>query len=189
MAQSVKQWVPLESNPYILTRFGRALGLPPDVSFVDVWSLDLLDIVPQPCHAVILLYPLTEPLLNAGQSNQQRQQEGEQSLPYFCKQTISNACGTIALLHAALNATDLTLTKNSFLDDFRNQTLSMSPDERAALLNESSSLDTVHCQFANVGHVASRRIVSFLIFMKIIYSFTTNPLFLCNHHMYSYTYT
>lgn len=163
MAQSVKQWVPLESNPYILTRFGRALGLPPAVSFVDVWSLDLLDIVPQPCHAVVLLYPLTETLISAGQSNHQQQQQqqaeeeeeeggkttSESSLPYFCKQTISNACGTIALLHAAMNA-DLTLTDNSFLDDFRNQTLSMSPDERAAVLNESSSLDAVHSQFANV---------------------------------------
>lgn len=172
MAQSVKQWVPLESNPYILTRFGRTLGLPPAVSFVDVWSLDLLDIVPQPCHAVVLLYPLTETLISAGQSSQQQaedeegvQSKSDSSLPYFCKQTISNACGTIALLHAALNA-DLTLTENSFLDDFRTQTSSMSPDERAVVLNESSSLDAVHSRFANVRHITLHHSASLYIFIN-----------------------
>lgn len=106
--------------------------------------------VPQPCYAVVLLYPLTERLSSAGQPSEQPQQSTAGSSPYFCKQTISNACGTVALLHAALNS-DVALTENSFFDEFRTKTLSLSADERAAALHDSSSLDNAHAEFANQG--------------------------------------
>lgn len=146
-----KQWIPLESNPEVLTKFGRALGLPESVSFVDVWSLDLLDMVPAPRHAVLLLFPITDRLRAAGEQSDGDQSGTSESAekPFFCKQTISNACGTIALLHAAINS-PVSLGDGSFLNLFLERTAKLSPDERAAALQADSALDAVHDQFAQV---------------------------------------
>lgn len=142
-----KQWVPLESNPDVLTRFGHALGLPSSLSFTDVWGLDLLDIVPAPRHAVLLLFPLT-PRINERSATLEVDAD-DTDIPFFCKQTISNACGTIALLHAALNA-PTELEPASFLHAFRKRTEAMTPDQRAAALHEDTQLDEVHGTFAQV---------------------------------------
>ena len=58
MATSTK-WLPLESNPDMLTSFIRALGVAAPARFVDIWSLeeDTLDMVPQPILAICVLYP------------------------------------------------------------------------------------------------------------------------------------
>lgn len=147
-----RQWIPLESNPEVLTKFGHALGLPKTVAFVDVWSLDLLDSVPAPQYAVLLLFPMTDKLRSASQKNESEEDSKPKSedQPFFCKQTISNACGTIALIHAALNS-PLEFEGGSFLHAFRRRTGPLSPDERAAALQDDKSLDAVHGQFAQVS--------------------------------------
>ena len=33
-------WIPLESNPDMLTAFARAVGLPQEYRFVDIWGVD-----------------------------------------------------------------------------------------------------------------------------------------------------
>lgn len=152
---SEKQWLPLESNPDVLTSFGRALGLPDTVTFCDVWSLDLLDMVPSPRYAILLLFPLTERTLrvidtsSSAQSSSTSTSATATSQPFFCKQTIGNACGTIALLHAALNS-GLVMKPDSFLHDFYQTTASLSPDQRAQALQSDQGLDQVHDQFAQV---------------------------------------
>lgn len=155
---SDKQWVPLESNPEVLTKFGRELGLPEGVKFCDVWSLDLLDIVPSPRYAILLLFPLTERTLRAIDTPSSTILTSSATFasattqPFFCKQTISNACGTIALLHAALNS-GLHMTPDSFLYRFYHNTAALTPDDRAVALQSDESLDRVHQQFAQVSFV------------------------------------
>ena len=58
-----KRWFPLESNPTLMNNYISKLGF--DTSFyqfVDVFSTDdwALDMIPQPCTAVIMLYPITK---------------------------------------------------------------------------------------------------------------------------------
>lgn len=94
----MSRWIPLESNPEVLTRFANALGLGDGMMFCDVFSIDLLDMVPQPAMAVVLLFPLT-PSIEAGTMRDMGDATTDSST-YFCKQTIGNACGTIGLIHA-----------------------------------------------------------------------------------------
>lgn len=152
-----KQWIPLESNPDVLTRFGHALGLSPLLSFADVWSLDLLDMVPSPRYAVLLLFPLTEKLLSAPGSLPTSAADNGSLQPYFARQTIGNACGTIALLHAALNtcAPAAPMVADSFLSSFAARTAEMTPAGRAAALVEDDGLDAVHGKFAGQGQTAA----------------------------------
>jgi len=77
-----KHWIPLESNPQVLSHYLHKLGVDESVSIVDVLSPELLDLVPRPVYAVILLYPLKE----------KTAKESKLTVPdqvYFCKQTIS----------------------------------------------------------------------------------------------------
>lgn len=82
--------------------------------FQDVWGLDpdLLAMIPRPCGAVILLFPITDSVNNINQyeetrckRNERLQQEGQiiSEELVFIPQTIGNACGTIGLFHALAN--------------------------------------------------------------------------------------
>lgn len=152
-----KRWIPLESNPEVLTKFGHALGLSQLLSFCDVWSLDLLDMVPSPRYAVILLFPLTDKILAAEAKAAALQDPDLSKQPFFCKQTIGHACGTIAVLHAALNTSSdaFPLRDASFFHKFLQKTKDMNPSQRATALQEDETLDSVHEEFAQVSSTDS----------------------------------
>ena len=68
---------------------------------------------------------------------------------YYMKQTIGNACGTIALLHSiGSNLDRLQVRKGSFLDGFLSATRDMSPVERGSYLEnppeQAISIDSIH---------------------------------------------
>lgn len=104
-----KHFIPLESNPDVFTELIHKLGLPTSLSFQDVWSLepDLLAMIPRPVHALILAVPTTE-----GYEKQVHNEDAEvkaasdsetETNTIFFKQTINNACGLYAILHAICN--------------------------------------------------------------------------------------
>ena len=89
---SGKRWVPLESNPEVLTTFASALGLNTQVmTFHDVYGLDdeLLAMIPTPVKAVIMLFPITDKTEAARLAESERLKDGAQTISpnvYFMKQ-------------------------------------------------------------------------------------------------------
>ncbi|KAG8134850.1 putative Ubiquitin carboxyl-terminal hydrolase protein [Naja naja] len=64
---------------------------------------------------------------------------------YFVKQTASNSCGTIGLIHAVANNQD----KIRF--EFLTATAGLSPDERAKCLENNKAIQEVHNAVAQEG--------------------------------------
>lgn len=105
-----KHFIPLESSPEIFTELAHNLGLPASLEFHDVLSLDdpeLLGMLPRPVYGLILILPTTEAYEKRVQdedikleSLQGAKQNGD---VVFFTQTINNACGLYAILHAVCN--------------------------------------------------------------------------------------
>lgn len=142
-------WIPLESNPDVLNKYIHNLGVPKEWQFVDVYGLepDLLGMVPKPVAAVVLLYPITD----KSEATALGEQKQDSDL-YFVKQTIKNACGTVAIVHALANNKD----EIKFLEDkpfakFLKNTANMSPEKRAEVLQEDTDMGSAHDDTAQEG--------------------------------------
>ncbi|NXH50103.1 UCHL1 hydrolase, partial [Dicaeum eximium] len=111
------------------------LGVGPGWRFVDVLGFEdeALRAVPTPACALLLLFPLTEQHENFRKQQTEKIKDQEiSSKVYFLKQTVSNSCGTIGLIHAVANNKDkLKLEEGSALKKFLDETADLSPEERA----------------------------------------------------------
>lgn len=104
-----ERWPALESNPEVLTLFMQDLGMPPNFSFIDVFDLEEgLSYIPRPVRAVIFLYEDEiggEPTLGDSSGSSTSSIVAPSSRVVFIRQieSLGNACGTIAAVHAVLN--------------------------------------------------------------------------------------
>eukprot|EP00188_Purpureofilum_apyrenoidigerum_P003526 Plantae.Rhodophyta-Purpureofilum_apyrenoidigerum.ctg37212.p1 GENE.Plantae.Rhodophyta-Purpureofilum_apyrenoidigerum.ctg37212~~Plantae.Rhodophyta-Purpureofilum_apyrenoidigerum.ctg37212.p1 ORF type:complete len:230 (-),score=57.64 Plantae.Rhodophyta-Purpureofilum_apyrenoidigerum.ctg37212:269-958(-) len=149
-----KVWIPLESNPDVITRYANELGVGPGFGFSEIFSLDLLDMVPRPVLAVVLLFPLTEKIVSASDEREKHDVGVENSSVdvFFCRQTISNACGTIALLHSISNNMDrISMKPGSFFTEFVEKAKDASPEQRAQMLEADNDLEQVQDRFSKEG--------------------------------------
>ncbi len=73
------------------------------------------------------------------------------------KQTISNACGTVALIHAIANNADKLDLGSGYIREFLDATKDCSPEERAKKLEEYNDICAVHDTIAKEGQTAVRR--------------------------------
>ena len=72
------------------------------------------------------------------------------------KQTISNACGTVAMIHAVANNLDrIELQDSSFLKKFLDETLDKTPEERAVALEGDDGICSTHDQVAQEGQTSA----------------------------------
>eukprot|EP00271_Cylindrocystis_brebissonii_P008816 TRINITY_DN23315_c0_g1_i1.p1 TRINITY_DN23315_c0_g1~~TRINITY_DN23315_c0_g1_i1.p1 ORF type:complete len:240 (+),score=64.20 TRINITY_DN23315_c0_g1_i1:166-885(+) len=158
-----KYLVPLEANPEVILKFVRRLGFPETAGFFDVFGMDedLLAIVPQPVLALLLVYPIT-PAVEAAQAAEAERitKEGQTVSPevWFTRQTIGNMCGTIGLLHCiGNNLQQLGLDQRegeSYFERWFRSTASLSPAERAKLMEDDVELERAHSSAASEGDTA-----------------------------------
>lgn len=99
-----KHFVPLESDPEIFTDLVQDLGVSPSVSFTDVWSLEdeALAFVPRPVLALILVLPSCPAYEKEKKDDLYLGAPNSEGVIWL-KQTIHNACGLYAILHAVCN--------------------------------------------------------------------------------------
>ncbi|XP_038127695.1 ubiquitin carboxyl-terminal hydrolase isozyme L1 isoform X1 [Cyprinodon tularosa] len=146
------EWTAMEINPVILNKIMCKLGVRGDWRFVDILDLDddNLSKVPKPCCALMLLFPLT-PKHKTFRDEQADRVSGNSPV-YFLKQTTSNSCGTIALLHAvANNKAKMSFDSSSVLKTFLDETANMSPDDRAKHLEGNKEIKEAHNEAAKEG--------------------------------------
>ena len=159
-SSSGKAWLPLESNPVLMTKYIHNLGVGEEWNINEIYGLDedLLAMVPQPVLAVLLLFPLSESSekhrLEMIEQMEKAEKEGGKeekekqtvlSSVYHMKQTVGNACGTIALIHALLNnLSSLSLPSDSWIQKFYNDTKAASFEERAVSLCNDDKIEEKH---------------------------------------------
>lgn len=151
-------WIPLESNPEVMNEFLGKIGVPNNLQICDIFGFepDLLEMVPKPVKAVLLLFPVSRQSEDFRIAQVRKIEEHGQELPpgvWFTTQTIGNACGTIGLLHAVGNNLDTLgpLPEGSWSHKFFANSLDADADARAALLQNDESIGEVHADAAQAG--------------------------------------
>jgi ubiquitin carboxyl-terminal hydrolase L3 len=155
-------WIPLESNPEVMNEFLTKIGVPDNLQICDIYGFEpeLLDMVPKPVKAVLLLFPVSPQSEDFRVAQVTKIEESGQELPpgvWFTTQTIGNACGTIGLLHAVGNNLDTLgpLPEGSWSHKFFTNSLDADADARAAMLQSDDSIAEVHADAAQAGQSAA----------------------------------
>ncbi|KFX95929.1 hypothetical protein O988_05556 [Pseudogymnoascus sp. VKM F-3808] len=156
---SRKFFIPLECNPEVMTSLLHTLGLSSTLAIHDVYSIndpDLLSFVPRPAYALLLVFPTndTYEAFRVAEDSTIEAYTGsgpDEPVMWF-RQTIGNACGLMALLHAAANggAKDF-IDPSSTLGTLFAAATPLPPTERAALLYNSAALEAAHQASAQQG--------------------------------------
>ncbi|KAM7203479.1 putative ubiquitin carboxyl-terminal hydrolase 1 [Rhypophila sp. PSN 637] len=155
-----KSYLPLESNPQVFNELIHLLGASDELTFEDVLSLDEPSLLPrQPTLAAILVLPtdaaVEEKKLAAEATRAEYKGSGTEEPVVFFKQTIHNACGLYAILHALANIDPSRFfEQHSPLIRFFRDSKDCQPQERASLLESSVEIEEAHATVAVKGDSA-----------------------------------
>ena len=147
-----KTWLPLEANPDVLTAYANRLGLSDQFGFHDVLSVEdwALDMIPAPVRVILLLFPISE----ASEQERREKQTTNDEGVYFMRQTVENACGTIAVLHALVNLASsgtCVFEPSSFVGRMLSQTSGLSYEGRGAWLEADAEIESAHIDSETLG--------------------------------------
>jgi ubiquitin carboxyl-terminal hydrolase L3 len=132
-------------------------------SVVDVIGLDeeLLAFIPRPIVSLLLLFPTNEEKIDSKEDSEEdnnkiENEDEKRCEVYFMRQTIGNACGTIALIHAIANNMDcIQFSPKSSLKSFIDLSKSLTPEERAKLLETNEDICNAHQMCAREGQTSA----------------------------------
>lgn len=154
-----KSFVPLECNPEVFGSLLQAWGVSKG-SFHDVFSIDeteMLAFIPRPVAALILVFPISaayEQYRNEQDATAESYEPtGAADQATWYKQTIVNACGTYALLHAVANGlSPESIPADAMISKLIAQSKTIdTTDGRAALLEESPEFEAAHASVCDDG--------------------------------------
>lgn len=108
-----KHFIALESNPSVFNELALLLGASPHLAFEDVFTIDEPILLPHPTLALILVFPTTD-VYEAQKADAEYDRAEYDGRGYvepvvWFRQTINNACGLYAVLHALSNGGARTL--------------------------------------------------------------------------------
>lgn len=151
-------WVPLESNPTVFTQYTHTLGSNTSVGYCDVYGLDddLLAMVPKPVYAICLLVP-SPAAKSMARETESKTITDFKKIPsglWYTHQTVSNACGGVAMMHILANVKPSILKDDSSLGKFVKDTIGSDPVEIAKAMESSDELAAAHDNFAKQGQTA-----------------------------------
>ncbi|KAI3338340.1 ubiquitin C-terminal hydrolase L3 [Ustulina deusta] len=164
MAAGKKYFIPLESNPELFTELIHTLGMSKRLAFHDLLTLspsdeDLLSFVPRPALALVLVIPAPE-----GYTARLREEEkdvpphgkkGDEEDVVFYHQTIGNACGLYATLHAVSNGEARAFVEPStHLSRLIERCAPLDSAQRIEALESDEQLAAVHASVASRGNTA-----------------------------------
>lgn len=153
-------WLPLESNPEVLNKYLVKLGVSPLWNIVDIYGMDdeMLGMVPSPLKSLIFLFPCSDVYEEFRAKEDAELKAKNVQLPkdlYYMRQYVHNACGTIALVHAILNNSDIELEEGSVMHKLLQATKSLSPEERGKVLENDVGFTETHESVASEGQTAA----------------------------------
>ncbi|OLY78393.1 Ubiquitin carboxyl-terminal hydrolase isozyme L3 [Smittium mucronatum] len=125
MAASKVYWAPLESNPESMNTTGPSQKL-----------------VPHP------LVAYRKEIYEKSNTNLMKLQTRK---PYLIKQTIGNACGTIAMIHSLANNMNNIQLEDGVYKAFMDKTKDMTPKERCGFLESNVEFSEIHSSTAASG--------------------------------------
>jgi ubiquitin carboxyl-terminal hydrolase L3 len=157
-----------ENNPEVMNALALKLGLSPSLQFHDIYSLtepSLLALIPRPVHALLVILPLT-PTWHANRVAEDKEKEADGGYSkgegegwggvVWFKQTIGHACGSIGLLHCAINgAARHNITPGSTFAEIREAALPLGMEERAKMLYDNMAFEEAHQSVAEMGDTAA----------------------------------
>ena len=130
----------MESNPEVMNSFLRRVGVKPNINVVDVLGFDdeLLQMIEGKVEGILLCYPLTKP------TNDNVDEEAKTRL-YFIRQTIMNACATMALIHLLANqCSDDDFEEDSSIKQFIRESKQLEPEVKADKFEKNQTIATAH---------------------------------------------
>lgn len=136
----------MESNPEIMNAFFRRVGVKKYINVVDVLGFEpeLLQMVDGKVEGLLLCYPIR------GDTNNTVDEHAKNRL-YFMRQTIRNACATMALIHVLANQCDDTdFEPDSSIRDFIKESKLLEPEVKANKFESCETIATAH-EEASVG--------------------------------------
>ncbi|XP_026732250.1 ubiquitin carboxyl-terminal hydrolase [Trichoplusia ni] len=148
--------IPLESNPEVMNKFLQKLGVPSQWAIVDVMGLEpeMLSWVPRPVLSVMLLFPTSDPYEEHKQKEESdilsKGQEVSSNI-FYMKQYISNACGTVALVHSVANNTDKIDLTEGHMKSFLDEAKELDAPARGKLLEKCEGIIKAHKELAQEG--------------------------------------
>jgi ubiquitin carboxyl-terminal hydrolase L3 len=105
-----KIYIPLESDPEVFTELIRKLGVKPELTIQDVFSVDdeaLIAMTPRPVYALIFTLLVTDKYRAWRDEDEKKRPVyngyGDSEEIIWFEQTIHNACGFYGILHSVSN--------------------------------------------------------------------------------------